>query len=667
MESTSLRSQQELDVLSAITYTFNNPVLVDADAKVQLKEGDGVVSTSTKWEQTDEKSVTFSFDDVELMLSHTYVLTLPESVVSMASDSNQKNAAFDITLIGSLSRLVELGGVSPDTNEKQILSSVKASFNLPEGYKFYTPEGLANKYVAKLYQSEVSEDNQVASIQGVISSGKNVIWDLPSISLMPATQYILYVPEGQFWVYDTNNKRANEYSNAEVKLVYTTPTIEEAEFSPMELGKPTLRGGSPVVNDGDSFSSIDRLEIAFPNLKYEDNGQKLGFYNDTNNAKGYLYDITTENPVLVKEFMIDTQNRETATEYYNILCFFINSILYEGHEYRIEMPEGAFTVSDPKLYNYVRTPAFSINVKGSTPTEIKLLGTSIDEGAELSSLGDVVFKFNGDLVLKSDAAAELFSYRSSGTLAEWTKLPVTVYSINNETSVAVHASIATTGNPRNLRKDYTYTLTLPEGSVYVESLPETANKEASLNFKGVETPPVVVEPEYVSLNVSYLDTDKTVVNTTSTEIVKGKNVRIQVPSELWKIASLMRYKGEEAGSNVTDFVENGVYTSSAINDNTRFEVALEYAAPLVFSDITTGVAELPDSDIQIFSEGDNIVVKGLSGGEFITVYTMAGIAVGSHEAAAGKDTVNISATTGQTYIVRVQKADGYDYAAKIMH
>lgn len=666
LESTSLRSQQELDVLSAITYTFNNPVSVSADAKVQVKEGENVIATSIKWEQPNEKSVTFSFDNVELLLSHSYVLALPEGVVSMTSDSNQKNTAFDITLNGILSRLIELKGVSPENGAKEIISTIKASFDVPSGYKFYTPEGLANKYVAKLYQSEISDDKLLASLQGVISQGNTVVWDIGSISLLPATKYIFYVPEGQFAVYDTNNKLANEYSNTEINLDYTTPTIEEAGYAPMELGAPVLTDGTKVT-DGQILPSISQMEIAPPNLRYEYDGIKYGFFDDKHNVKGFLYDISGASPVLVKEFDIRVKSKETATEYYNALTLNVNSVLYDGHEYRIEIPEGAFTIGNTKLYNYVRTAPFSINVKGATPTEIILQSTSIEDGAECSSLNNVVFKFNGELTLNKEETALLCGYNASGTLTTADYLPITSYVLNRETYVSAHAGIRTTGNQRKLNKGYSYTLTLPAGCLYVESIPEISNKEIMLRIKGVEAPPVVVEPEYVSLDVSYLDTDKTVVNTTSTEIVKGKNVRIQVPSELWEIASLMRYKGEEAGSNVMDFVENGVYTSSPINDNTRFEVALEYAAPLVFSDITTGIAELPDSDIQIFSEGDNIVVKGLSGGEFITVYTMAGIAVGSHETAPDKDTVNISAATGQTYIVRVQKADGYDYAAKIMH
>lgn len=666
LESTSLRSQQELDVLSAITYTFNNPISVNPEAKAQLKEGESVIASSTKWNQPDEKSITFSFDDVALMITHSYVLALPEGIVSMASDSEQKNAAFDITLNGNMSKLIGLGTITPPTDEKQILSSVKASFNVPDGYKFYTPEGLANKYAAKLYQSEVSEDNQVASIQGVISQGNIVVWDLPSISLMPDTKYILYVPEGQFWVYDTNNKRANEYSNAEVTLTYLTPSVEEANLPQIEFGTPVIgtHNKGTQFEDGMKLSSLFYLDVA-------SKGEYKSFLVspkaiEEDRKPGYLYEITDSGDVLVKEFNVGVVSIDNVYDYYSAGRFTLNATFYEGKKYRIVIPSGIFTAGSVNTFNYVTNPELSYTVVGATPTEIKSKDCSIEEGSTVSRLYNVTWTFNGNLNIKEDGCANLKITYANGTSMN-ISLPLFRTSFNDaQTRVQAICTLMSSsdGNPIEFMDGWKGEITLPEGVLYAAADESIINKDIVVNFLGATPKPEVVEPEYVSLDVSFNG-----AHTTSTRVVKGEKVTLRIVPESWKIEKLVRYSGADdtTGDDMTEFAENGIYTSSGLNKDTRLEATLAYASPLVFSDITTGVAELPDSDIQIFSEGDNIVVKGLSGGEFITVYTMAGIAVGSHETAPDKDTVNISAATGQTYIVRVQKADGYDYAAKIMH
>lgn len=596
----------------------------------------------------------------------------------MTSDSNQKNAAFDITLNGTMTELIGLGNVTPPTDEKQIISSVKASFNVPDGYKFYTPEGLVNKYVAKLYQSEISDDNLLASMQGVISQGNTVLWDLPSLSLMPSTKYILYVPEGQFWVYDANNNRFKECSNAEVNLEYTTPSIEEAGYAPMELGKPTLPDGT-VLNDGDTFASLLYFDIAPPNLKYEYDGTLNSFQDDDYSGKkhGYLYDITDGTPVLVKELSISVTTKETETEFYSALRFGISSLLYEGHEYMIEMPEGEFTITSQRLHNYVRTPAFSIKVKGSTPTEISLISTSIPDNAECTSLYDVVFVFTGDLEVEPGTYAIFNTYIEP--LVRPDIIPLSCSVSGNQTYVNVHFSSLFSGAPKTLKNGLKHTLTIPEGVLHLASLPEITNKETTLTIMGVDPAPVYPKPEFVTLTVSYMTPTgnestgeydaadyTTAYSVNNPQFFKGNTFSLGFDTDLWNVKHLVRFNGNETeGTEVSESVKQGVYTSEELNENTRFEIVLEYNGDIVFTD-ASGVAQLDMLNARIFSDGDNIIVEGLEGGEHVTVYAPSGIVIGTHDAVNSYDTVAISAAKGQTYIVRIQRGDKAQ-AAKIMH
>lgn len=683
LQNVSISEDSQLDTLSEINFTFNESISVVDNAKVSIMEGTEIVyeSASVYVSSDNSKMLSVKFPDgVELLNGHDYKLVLSAGTVSLVSDPAVVNKEFTLNIKGIGYKYYTAAIISPKDGDKGIFDSVSIVYSLPAG-AVLTHEGIVSDLSMQLYKGEISSDNLVTSLYGTaIEYNTGLKWDLSDLSLEPSTDYILVREAGKGKLFK-DGTTLREYSNEETKIRFSTPSVEESGYAPMELGKPTLRGGGTVVNDGDSYGYIDRLEITAPNLRYEYDGNRVGFFgDDESRCKGYLYDFTGETPQLVKEFVIDTQTRETTTSYYNILCMFINSILYEGHEYRIEMPEGAFTISAPKkLWNYVRTPAFALTVKGATPTEIKLQGTSIPEGAECSSLNDVIFKFNGDLTLNKDALGLFNGYDAQGKLNSTEYVPLTSYVSDNVTYVSAHLAYQSSGNPRTLRKGFSYTLTIPEGCVYVASMPEIANPETTLTVKGVEAPPVYTEPEYVSFSVSYMSptgyispeseyesSDYTVAYSVANDVVKGNKITLKFDLSAWKLEHLIRYNGDSAtGTEVKDYAYTGTYTSTPLNDDARFEVVLSYDGDVVFSN-TTSVAELENLDVRVFNEKENIMVEGLQGGERVTVYTTTGIVIGTHDAATGYDVMQISAPTGQTYIVRIQRGDKVQ-AAKIMH
>ena len=218
------------------------------------------------------------------------------------------------------------------------------------------------------------------------------------------------------------------------------------------------------------------------------------------------------------------------------------------------------------------------------------------------------------------------------------------------------------GNPIEFKDGWTGSITLPEGVLYAAADESIINKDIVVNFLGATPKPEILEPEYVTVDVTVNG-----IHTTSQEFVKGKTFKLQLAHDDWEVESLRRFNGnaDESGTDITDYITDGVYTSSAIKDNTRFVAVLKYANPLIF-DNTTGVADLEELNLRVYSEKENIVVEGLQGGEHITVYSMAGLVIGEHDVPATYDELIISAAKGQAYIVRIQRGDKVQ-AAKIMH
>lgn len=668
LQNVSISEDSQLDTLSEISYTFNENISVVDNAKVSIMEGNETVyeSTSVSVSSDNSKVLSVKFPEgVELLSSHNYKLMLPAGTVSLASDPSVVNKEFTVNIKGAGYKYYKAASVSPKDGDKGIFDSASIVYSLPTG-AVLTHENIFSDTSLQLYKGEISPDNLVTTLYGTsIENNTGFKWDLSDLSFEPSTDYTLLREAGKGKLFK-DGTTLREYSNEETKIHFFTPSFEEANLPQIEFGTPVIgtHNKGSQFQEGMKLASLNYLDVA-------SKGEYKSFLVspkaiEEDRKHGYLYEITDSGDVLVKEFNVGVVSIDNVYDYYSAGRFTVDATFYEGKKYRIVIPSGIYTAGSVNTFNYITNPELSYTVVGATPTEIKSKDCSIEEGSTVSRLYNVTWTFNGNINIIEDGYARLKIAYPSGTYID-IKLPLFRTSFSDtQTRVQAICTLMSSsdGNPIEFMDGWTGTITLPEGVLYAAADESIINKDIVVNFLGATPKPEVVEPEYVSLDVSFNG-----AHTTSTRVVKGEKVTLRIVPESWKIEKLVRYSGADdtTGDDMTEFAENGIYTSSGLNKDTRLEATLAYASPLVFSDITTGIAELPDSDIQIFSEGDNIVVKGLSGGEFITVYTMAGIAVGSHETAPDKDTVNISAATGQTYIVRVQKADGYDYAAKIMH
>lgn len=668
LQDISVSEDTKLEKLNEVFYTFNESISVNDNAKASILEGTETVcdSSSISVSSDDNKVLLVKFpEDMELLNGHSYKLLLPAGTVTLASNSSVTNNEVIVNIKGGSYKYFSAILISPKDGDKGLFDSATIVYTIPEGTSL-VEEGVYSDTSIKMFKGEISEENLFKTLYGSsVESNKGLKWSFSNISFEPSTEYILVREKGVGKLFK-DGKSLPEWTNEETEIRFSTPSVEEANLPQIEFGTPVIgtHNKGTQFEDGMKLSSLFYLDVA-----------SKGEYNfflvspkaiEENRDHGYLYEITDSGDMLVKEFNVGVVSIDNVYDFYSAGRFTIDATFYEGKKYRIVIPSGIFTAGSVNTFNYVTNPELSYTVEGATPTEIKSKDCSIEEGSTVSRLYNVTWTFNGNLNIKEDGCANLKITYANG-ISMNISLPLFRTSFSDtQTRVQAICTLMSSsdGNPIEFKDGWKGSITLPEGVLYAAADESIINKDIVVNFLGATPKPEVVEPEYVSLDVSFNG-----AHTTSTRVVKGEKVTLRIVPESWKIEKLVRYSGADdtTGDDMTEFAENGIYTSSGLNKDTRLEATLAYASPLVFSDITTGVAELPDSDIQIFSEGDNIVVKGLSGGEFITVYTMAGIAVGSHETAPDKDTVNISAATGQTYIVRVQKADGYDYAAKIMH
>lgn len=135
----------------------------------------------------------------------------------------------------------------------------------------------------------------------------------------------------------------------------------------------------------------------------------------------------------------------------------------------------------------------------------------------------------------------------------------------------------------------------------------------------------------------------------SYNLAEGETVTVTVaPTDGWKLESLTLN-----GTDVTEYVvDNTTYEIPAITEDSKLVATHSYADEIQFYDLTSDVANIAidGSDYTIGNEGQNVVISNVEPGDHISVYTVNGMLVASHE--ANNNVVKISLPAG-IYIIRV--------------
>jgi hypothetical protein len=121
-------------------------------------------------------------------------------------------------------------------------------------------------------------------------------------------------------------------------------------------------------------------------------------------------------------------------------------------------------------------------------------------------------------------------------------------------------------------------------------------------------------------------------------VTKGMNYAVVIEAEEgWKVNSVT-YNG----TDVTEQLENGVFTTPAMYESGELRVAYESA--------TDAINARTISNVRVYGQSGNIVIKNVEAGDIVNVYTTDGKLVNT-TAANGSD-LHINVSAGAVYIVK---------------
>lgn len=647
LSEVSISNNQQMEVLDRLTYSFSNPIELSDGASVLIKQGDAVVKTLplTLVDETTAGAVIDS--PIELINKQVYEVALPAGAVVLKSNPSVCNKAISLNVEGTYTRTVALKSATPAEGACGLFPAATAYFDLPQGVTLKSG-GSEQAYYLKmsLYKDEVAEGNLVKELLGeLVDTDDGIKWNLNQISFEPATNYVLHMPADYLRFYNLENKMIFDCANSEVRISFSTPTVQESGLPPMEFQEPVMgeHGKDAVLSPGEKVEYVRCLEIALNDLKYDYNGTLSTLW-VTPESKFYVYDVTDGTEKLIKESVVTLQTRETTVSYYSVVNLTVHQTFFSGHKYRIVIPEGQVTVSSAMIRNYVKNAEWSIDFEGSAPTEARVVSCTIRDNAEMSALPVVIWEFEGAFENNPELSAILRStWEFKGMPMEANSRRTTMVSkLNNLTQVVMINYDAKTGGAYPLSTERAYEVILPEGILYYAADPSVKNSELRYTLKPVE-PQTAVKTEFVNLTVTVND-----LVTASQTVVKDEPVAISLtPGADWKVAELTRN-----GSSVIDFLEGNTYETPALTEDTEIRARVEYDGRWAVES-TTGVWEIADRGISIKAESGRIVVSGVTADNTIMIHGVNGVLIKTVKPEAGAEIVTITVEPGHVYIVTV--------------
>ena len=212
-----------------------------------------------------------------------------------------------------------------------------------------------------------------------------------------------------------------------------------------------------------------------------------------------------------------------------------------------------------------------------------------------------------------------------------TQLPLTFNATEKKAICAIN---------RPLEAGKTYTLKVPAGTfapnAHANLAAVAANDELVYTYIGKAVPAT----EYVTVTYTIEG-----VSAMRHEVEKGKAVSFTLTpaDELWTVGNV---------ENATLDEGSGKYVTAPLEADHEVKASFALVNPVEF-DFTTEVDEIEgELAHSIYSDGNNLVVNGVKGGDRIRVYTTAGALMADKTVPEGMDTASISLDHG-VYIVAV--------------
>lgn len=662
VESCSI-DNNTLESLNEVSFTLNSSFNIVDGAKVLIKEGENEIgSTSQLSVDTDndkQLKVRFSIP-VVLYTGKTYTIQLPSGSLTLKGNTNVTNRAFETNVSGASSISYAVVDYSPKENQTFLPEKASITFDVPEGKTLvYTGNSVPFSGYSSCQIYPEGKENEATTLYAMTNKQQvtrnSFTWDLSNIAFIPSTKYYIKKEQGSTSLFDTSGNHCPEYRNEGITFSWTTPSIEEygfpvipaSSYGSAKLGKHDDPSTPDFKNNG-SYDYINTIEVEMlKNFEYNGIKYRAGLKPGT---KWKLYDVTSGTRVFIKELECGAVQRETTYEYYPVNEIWVKSRFYKGHKYEIVLEENSkFIQAFSTLINYIRSEEVVFTVNGSAPTSVELISKTIADNSEVHELYRPVWVFSGEFEMKEGAKAVMTSQIGSGT--QMTSYPpLTVAHQNGNTSLSLLFISAYDGSPTVYSMTTDLKITIPKGTLTYAGDETIANKEIVTPFKGV--------PKKVTSNAVNVSLSVNGVHTTSHKAVKDEPYTFALDHDSnWVVESVTHNGTALTGANETYTTEPLTLANNDIKANLKFAVE-------ALVDGTTGVAELPDSNIAVTTDSDkHIVISGLVGNENLAIYSMNGLLVKDF-AADGKNIYHVSVDSG-IYIVLVVDADGNRKAAKV--
>lgn len=663
VENCSVDNSNNIESLSEIAFNLNSTFNIVDGAKVLIKEGENEIgSTSQLSVATDnDKQLRVSFaNPVVLYTGRIYTIQLSSGSLTLKSNTNVSNTAFETNVSGASSISYAVVDYSPKENQTLLPEKASITFDVPEGKTLvYTGNSVPFSGYSSCQIYPEGKENEATTLYAMTNKQQvtrnSFTWDLLDIAFIPSTKYYIKKEQGSTSLFDTSGNHCPEYRNEGITFSWTTPSIEEygfpiipaSSYGSAKLGKHD-DSSTPYFQNNGQYDYIDIIEVEMlKNFEYNGVKYKAGLKPGT---KWKLYDVTSGSRVFIKELECGAVQRETTYEYYSVNQIWVKSRLYKGHKYEIVLEENSkFIQALSTLINYIRSEEVVFTVNGAAPTSVDLISKTIADNSEVHELYRPVWVFSGEFEMKEGAKAVMTSQIGSGT--QMTSYPpLTVAYQNGNTSLSLLFISAYDGSPTVYSMATDLKITIPAGILTYAGDETITNKEIVTPFKGV--------PKKVSSNAVNVSLSVNGVHTTSHKAVKDEPYTFTLNQDSnWVVESVSHNGTALTGANGTYTTEPLTLADNDIKANLKFAVE-------ALVDGTTGVAELPDSAITVTTDSDkHIIISGLVGNENLAIYSMNGLLVKDF-AADGKNIYHVSVDSG-IYIVLVVDADGNRKAAKI--
>jgi len=293
-------------------------------------------------------------------------------------------------------------------------------------------------------------------------------------------------------------------------------------------------------------------------------------------------------------------------------------------DYRIKLKD---TTNDEVILAYTTPAELELPAKISVVVD-PMEGVDNDR-LDIVTLNLADYEFEGNSYPVQLAVENPVAIFNDGT--NDTQLPLTFNANEKKAICAIN---------RPLEAGKTYTLKVPAGTfapnAHANLAAVAANDELVYTYTGKAVPAT----EYVTVTYTIEG-----VSAMRHEVEKGKAVSFTLTpaDELWTVGNV---------ENATLDEGSGKYVTEPLEADHEVKASFALVNPVEF-DFTTEVDEIVgELAHSIYSDGNNLVVNGVTGGDRIRVYTTAGALMADKTVPEGMDTASISLDHG-VYIVAV--------------